>query len=130
MSLKKSELKELVKKGILKVVCFKKQYKIRVRTIDKISEYYPSQMEEKELPKLVKWAVDNGALDADEKVMELTLSSINKPITLLDWDKCFDVKPKLNDCVITYKGQKTWSVPQKKFYEQLEDELMNLEDSK
>ena len=128
MSITKSELKALLGKGIIPVVCFKKQYKVRVRTVEKTTEYYPSQEDPESLNRLVKWAVDNGAIDEDELVVELTCSKIKKPITLLEWDACFDAKPKLNDLIITYKGQKGWAIPKKKFYEQLEDELMNLEE--
>ena len=130
MSIKKSELKEFMSKGIVKVVCFKKQYKVRVRTVEKVTEYQPSEMDPDTLPRLVKWALENGALDEDEIVMEIKVSKLNKPITLLAWDEIFDVKPKLNQLVITYKGQKGWAIAKKKFYEQLEDELLNLEDSK
>ena len=38
MRIKKSELKAVVGKGIIPVVCFKKQYKVRVRTVEKITE--------------------------------------------------------------------------------------------
>ena len=130
MSIKKSELKTLVGKGIIPVVCFKKQYKVRVRTVEKITEYYPSEQTDEEANKLVKWAVDRGMIDEDELVVEVTVSKLKKPIVLLEWDKCFDAKPKLNSTIITYKGAKGWNIPQKKFCEQLEEELMNLEDSK
>ena len=128
MSIKKSELKALVGKGIIPVVCFKKQYKVRVRTVEKITEYYPSQEATEDLNKLVSWAIDRGMIDEDELVVELTVSKLKKPIILLEWDKSFTEKPKLNSLVITYKGQKGWNIPQKKFYEQLEEELMNLEE--
>ena len=127
MSIKKSELKTLLGKGINTVVCFKKQYKVRVRTVEKITEYYPSQENPEELHRLVKWAVDNGRIDEDELVLEVTVSKLKKPIILLEWDKSFNAKPKLNDLIITYKGAKGWAIPQDTFKEQLEEELMNLE---
>ena len=127
MSIKKSELKALIGKGIIPVVCFKKQYKVRVRTVEKITEYYPSQEDPEGLNRLVKWAVDNGRIDEDELVMEVSVSKLKTPIVLLEWDKCFAAKPKLNDLIITYKGTKGWAIPQDKFKEQLEEELMNLE---
>jgi len=128
MSIKKSELKDLLGKGIIPVIAFKKRYKVRVRTIESVTEYYPSQEDDEDLNKLVKWAVDRGMIDEDELVMELVVSKLKKPLVLLEWDKCFDVKPKLKQLVITYKGQKGWAIPSKRFYEQLEEELMNLEE--
>ena len=130
MSIKKSELKNLLSKGIITVVCFKKQYKVRVRTVEKVTEYHPSSEDEESLNKLVKWAVDRGMIDEDELVLEVTVSKLKKPIVLLEWDKSFEAKPKLNDLIITYKGNKGWAIPQKSFCSQLEEELMNLEESK
>ena len=122
----KNELtnKQKIDMGIFTVDAFDKTYKCRYRKVEKLEQYYPSQVDPKELNKLVAWGLNTGVLDDDELVIELTLSKIRKPITLLDYTKSFNELPKLKDVVLTYKGQKGWSIPESRFLRQLEDEII------
>lgn len=123
MSEKQLTNKQKIDKGIFKIDAFGKSYKCRYRKIEEITTYIPSDVHEEDINKLVKWAINRGVLDDDELVMELRVSKIRKPIVLLDWERSFKETPPLKDVILTYKGQKGWAIPEKKFLAQLEDEI-------